>query len=112
MTSVNHGSAMPKEVLKYRKQFADDFGGLDGGVSLLRTVTHWADGQNESFWDGVTDPKNIVEAYRIVTVECGVDNITGLFEEIALAKEERPECEWLSWVEDRLKDLRKILPNV
>ena len=109
MTSVNHGSAMPKEVLKYRKQFAKEFGGPLGGVTLLRTATDWANSQDERFWDGVTDPNHIIEAYRIVTVECAVDSVRGLFEEIELAKAEDPDPRWLHWVEARVEDLRKII---
>ena len=121
MADANTDSATPERVLKkYEGEFQRDYVDDElGGVELLRTATKWADHQEESYWEGVKDPSNIIQAYKIICYDCGLCNIDNLVLEIAdlriqkfrLPKAFKQDGDhlWLKFYERKLAELRKII---
>jgi hypothetical protein len=121
MADANTERLAPEQVLKehageFQRDYVDD---ALGGVELLRAATRWADGQEESYWEDVKDPANIIKAYKIICYDCGLCGLDGLIYEILdlrikrfrlpMAFEQDGDHLWLKFYERKLAELRKII---
>lgn len=121
MADANTERRAPEEVLKkYEGEFQKDYVDNElGGVELLRTATRWANGQEESYWEYVKDPANVIKAYKIICYDCGLTELNDLVLEVMSLRIRRFRLPvvfkqdgdhlWLSFYERKLAELRKII---